>query len=293
VARVALATCAAFPAGEPVDGGLLLAACRAEGLSAEYVDWAAAHVDWVGYDLVVIRSTWDYVPRRTQFLRWAAAVPSLANPASVVAWNSQKTYLADLTAQGVPCIPSWFAGPGEKVELPADGEFVIKPAEGVGSLGAGRFTEPSAAARAHAQALLDAGRTVMVQPYVSGVDGAGETGLIFLGGQYSHAIRKGAMLPPGHVHPMTLQERDELFVAEAITARSPSPAERAVADAALAAVPQSADLLYARVDLLPGADGPVVGEVELIEPSLFLEFDQSAPTRLARAIAVRARLSVG
>ena len=280
---MALATCAALPSGEEVEGDLLLDACRAAGLDAEYRDWAEAETDWSGFDLVVIRSTWDYVPRRVEFESWAASVPRLANPASVVSWNATKTYLTVLADAGVPVVDTRFVEPGERPQFPKDTEFVVKPAEGAGSMGAGRFAAADDGARRHVEALHEAGRTVMLQPYLADIDTVGETALIFFDGGYSHAIRKGAMLPQRHVHPLDTKD-DELFVAEEITARTPSAAEHDLARAALAAVPGGERLLYARVDLLPTPHGPVVGEIELIEPSLFLAFDAGAPQRLAAAI---------
>lgn len=283
-ARVALATCAEFPEGEPIDGALLAGACASAGITAAYVDWASPGVDWSAFDLVVIRSTWDYAPVLEQFLGWARRVPRLANPASVISWNSSKTYLGELIDKGVPTVPTAFVEPGAAAQLPADGEFVVKPATGAGSLGVGRFDSADSAARRHIGALHDAGRVAMVQPYLGAVDERGETSLIFIGGRYSHAIRKGPMLPGGRVHPLTMAERDELFVAEQIVRREPEEAEHEVARAALEVIPGGADLLYARVDLLPSDRGPLVGELELIEPSLFLRFGDGAAARLADAI---------
>jgi hypothetical protein len=177
-------------------------------------------------------------------------------------------------------------GPLDRWSPPAVGEFVIKPAVGAGSLDTGRYTATDdthrSLAAAHVARLQAAGRHVMVQPYLPAVDSDGETSLLFLGGGYSHAIRKGPML----------QGPDErvtgLYKEEAITPRTPSPAERAVADAVLAAVP-FADLLYARVDLIPGPDAqPLLAELELTEPSLFLGTAEGAAERLAAAIAAAA-----
>jgi hypothetical protein len=120
----------------------------------------------------------------------------------------------------------------------------------------------------------------MVQPYLAAVDGYGETALLYFAGRFSHAIRKGPMLDgpdlgvPG------------LYKAEEISARVPTPAERAVADRVLAA--SAADPLYARVDLIPGPDGaPLLVELELTEPSVFLAHGDGAAQRFAEAIAAR------
>ena len=128
---------------------------------------------------------------------------------------------------------------------------------------------------------------MLVQPYLAAVDTAGESALIYFDGFFSHAVRKGPMLPKGTAH--TVHSR-ALFVAENITARSPSPAERRVGEQTLLAIRErfGADLLYARIDLLPSPDGPVVVELELIEPSLFLVHGAGAAERFAAAIAARA-----
>lgn len=287
ITRIALVTSAEFATGEDFDGDLLLRACESAGLAASWTLWDAPGVDWSGFDLAVVRSTWDYPPRRDEYLRWAESVPALANPAEVIRWSSSKVYLRDLAVAGVPVVPTQFVEPGDDPHWPDSGEFVVKPAVGAGSLGVGRFTAPAElhAARAHLEALHAHRRVAMIQPYIDGIDGAGETALIYLGGRFSHAIRKGPMLPPSHVHRLLPGPDEVPFVAEAITPRQPSAEELRVADVALAAVRAGPGLLYARVDLLPTAAGPIVGEIELVEPSLFLQYADGAADRFAAAIA--------
>ena len=110
--RVALATCHFKPTLDD-DGPALLAALAAAGVDASVEVWDDTHVDWSSYDLVVVRSTWDYIERREEFLAWAVTVPRLANPAGVLAWNTDKRYLADLPDAGVPVVPTVFVSPGE------------------------------------------------------------------------------------------------------------------------------------------------------------------------------------
>lgn len=290
--RVALATCRDLPGGEE-DAELLLAAAAAAGLDAEWRVWDDAAVEWASYDLVVVRSTYDYVPRRDDFTVWAASVPRLANPAGVLAWNTDKTYLRELAAAGVPVVPTWWLEPdGAGVEAgwppgdwpAADGvvpDAVVKPAVSTGGQDTTRYAPADAErARAHAGRLLAAGRPVLVQPYLAAVDEVGETAVVFLGGAYSHAVGKAAVLRPGADASMP-----GLWRPQTVVSRQPSPAERALAEQALAAVPGGARaLLYARVDLLPGPDGtPLVTEVELTEPSLFLD-TPGAADRFAAAI---------
>lgn len=279
--RIALATCRALPAGDE-DSGVLLAACAAAGLDAEWRVWDDPAVRWDSYDLVVIRATWDYVPRRDDFIAWAALVPRLANPAAMVEWSTDKAYLRELTAAGVPVVPTTWLDPGDSPDGAFDGDVVVKPTVSAGARDTARYAPAeSDRARAHASALLAAGRPVMVQPYLSAVDEAGETAVVHVGGVYSHAVRKGALLRPGDA-----AETDELWRPEEITPREPSDAECRLAERALAAVPGGPQgLLYARVDLLPGADGePVVVELELAEPSLFLSVVPGSADRFAAAV---------
>jgi glutathione synthase/RimK-type ligase-like ATP-grasp enzyme len=285
---VALSTCADLPAGDE-DGDALVAALAARGVSARWKVWTDPAASW-GDDLVVVRSTWDYTRDRDAFLAWAHAVPRLENPAEVIAWNSDKGYLRDLADAGVPIVATTFVAPGEVAPLPAAGELVVKPSVGAGSRGVGRFAVDAIdAARAHVASLHDAGRIVLVQPYLAEVDTAGETALIYVDGVYSHAIRKGAMLAPRTAHPLDDVSAGRLYVLEQVQAREASEAELAVGTKVMQVLRArlGANLLYARVDLLPTPAGPVLVELELTEPSLFLNYADEAADRLAEAIAVR------
>ncbi len=272
----------------------LLEALTDLGAEVSVLSWTAPDVDWAAFDATVIRSTWDYPAHRTEFLAWADSVPRLHNPAPVIRANSDKRYLAALQQAGLPVVPTAFFAPTEQVVLPGAGEYVVKPSVGAGSRGAGRFEAGTAAVAAqaleHAAQLQQAGRTVMVQPYVTGVDSTGETALIFIDGRFSHAICKSAMLPPGSRYGL---QTEQLYIVESISARTPSAAELEVGEQVLAALHAelrddvAGPLLYARIDLLPGADGPVLVEAELTEPSLFLPHGEGAGHRLARAILDR------
>jgi hypothetical protein len=284
VTRVLLATCTDLPDGDE-DGPALSSALAGRGVEARWRPWTSP----AAWDdaLVVIRSTWDYTDRRAEFLRWAHSVPRLANTADTLEWNSDKTYLRDLAAAGIPITPTEWLAPGLALQQLGYDEVVVKPSVGAGSRGAGRFgAAQEEAARKHVRTLHDAGRTVLVQPYLAGVDDTGEAALIYLDGEFSHAVTKAAMLPPEGVPDA---DGAGLFVQERISARDTSAAELAVADAALALVSDRFGCpLYARVDLLPGPDGPVVVELEVTEPSLFLSYSPGAAERFAAAIAARA-----
>ena len=259
------------------------------GVDVDIVCWDAAR-DWSQFDMLLLRSTWDYMSRLGEFLSWAeqaSRVTALVNSLPMVRWNIDKHYLGTLAAGGVPVVPTTFmepdAEPAAALEqfLATDpcAEFVIKPAIGAGSRDAQRHGRDSReAAGAHAQRLLKAGRSILVQPYLAGVDEQGEAALIFFGGEFSHSIRKAALLRPG-AEPTT-----NLFATETITARAALADELAVARRALAAVPLAAPL-YARVDLIrDGAGAPLLLELELIEPSLFFAHAPAAAARFAECI---------
>ncbi|RZT79932.1 glutathione synthase/RimK-type ligase-like ATP-grasp enzyme [Micromonospora violae] len=286
--RVALVTCAELADLDP-DDRLVLAPLAARGVAVQAVVWDDPDVDWSSYDLVVLRSPWDYALRRDEFVAWAATVATLVNPADVVRWNTDKRYLAELSAAGVPTVPTSWVEPGASWQPPAEtGEYVLKPAVSAGSQDTGRYDladpEHRDLAAAHVRRLSTAGRVTMVQPYLRAVDTEGETALLFLAGPdglaFSHAIRKGPMLTGPDLGP------DGLYKTEEITARTARPEQLAVAERTLAAVPGGTrQLLYARVDLIPGPDGePVLVELELTEPSLFIGYADGAPDRLATAI---------
>jgi O-ureido-D-serine cyclo-ligase len=272
----------------------LEAALRAAGAAPSIVNWDDAAIDWSQFDLVLLRSAWDYSLRLPEFLGWidrVSPLTTLVNPREVVRWNTDKHYLAHLAKAGVPVVPSTFVEPGDDASRALDAflanagdEFVVKPSVGAGSRDAQRYgREERDAALAHARRLLDANRSVLLQPYLNRVDAHGETALIFFAGAFSHAIRKGPLLKRGEGPTRAL------FATEHIMPRTPGAEEIAVAGRTLAAMPFG-ELLYARVDLIHDDDGaPRVLELELTEPSLFFEHAPGSADRFARAIVARAR----
>lgn len=283
VGRVALVTCQ--PArGLDADEPLLLAALDDLDVTVDVLDWDGPS-DWSTYDAVVVRSTWDYPRRHADFLRWASGVDEvtqLHNPASMLAWNTDKRYLTQLAEAGLAVIQTTFLTPGRDwtvTEL-ADA-VVVKPAVSAGAQDTARYeVDELPHARAHIARLHEQRRLVMVQPYVSGIDEYDETALVYIGGVFSHAAAKASLLGAGAAE-------SGLFATEKITPRTPSDAERLLGDAAMAWLAGSTfgTPLYARIDLLPDSAGdPLILEVELTEPSLFLETDSAAADRLAAAI---------
>ena len=268
----------------------LTAALSAAGAQSQIVDWDDRGVDWARFDLVVPRSAWDYAERLPEFLVWAervARLTTLVNALPVVRWNTDKHYLGELARAGAPVVPTWYVEPGEDagdaldelLAAEACRELVVKPAVGAGARDARRHARAARAEiLAHLAPLLAARRSVMLQPYLESVDTSGETALMYLDGRFSHAIRKGALLPSGA--PST----SGLFAPEDIVSRTPRADELAAADRILAAAP-FARLPYARVDLLRDATGaPRLLELELTEPSLFLAHAPGSAGRFAAAL---------
>jgi glutathione synthase/RimK-type ligase-like ATP-grasp enzyme len=260
----------------------LLDALRRAGLVPQMKIWSDQTVAWGDFDLVVVRGTCDYIWRRGEFIAWARTVSRLYNPAEVLEWNTDKRYLSHLSESGVPVVPTEFISPGDPIELP-DGDIVVKPAVSMGAFDTERFApNESDAAVDLVRRLLQDDRTVMIQPYRHDIDEMAEAGLIYLDGEFSHAIRKEAML---RTEPVFI---NEIWREQIISALSPKPEEIEVAEAALDAVPAGRGrLLYARVDVIPGPDGPEVIEVEATEPALYFQFAEGSADRFVEAILRR------
>ncbi|MFF4183674.1 RimK family alpha-L-glutamate ligase [Streptomyces sp. NPDC001691] len=265
---------------------LIVAGLCAEGLAAEAVPWDAEPVAWDGFDLAVIRSTWDYSDRLEEFLAWAdraAHLTRLLNPAPLVRWNSDKRYLLELAARGVPVVPTRILDPQEpcgEADFAHPGGVVVKPSVSAGARDTARY-EPGRSADAvrHARMLHAQGRAVLVQPYLPLV-AEGERALVHIRGAFSYALRKGPVLTePGVMDNFRNPHPD-------IAPYLPTDAELRTASAALAALPSSAAPLFARVDLALGDDRePVVMELELIEPNLFLGSNPRGLKHLVAAVA--------
>lgn len=290
-ARVALATCSQLPDLDK-DDVPLIAALAERGVTAEPAVWDDPAVDWQAYDLVLVRSTWDYSPRHDEFLAWARSLPKVANSADVIEWNTDKRYLRVLEEAGIPVIPTIWLDPARHLSkravhtrMPAFGDFVVKPVVSAGAKNTGRYQPVSAQSRAkaiaHAVRLLDDGRWVMIQPYVTSVDTAGETCLIFIDGELTHAVRKNALLTG------PAEDTSELYAEEEKSSYEATPAQIDVAERALAVAREAtgAELTYARVDLVSGDDGvPMVIELELTEPSLWMKYGTGVEGKLADAV---------
>jgi hypothetical protein len=274
-------TCVELP--EPdADEVALTEAVRALGVDARVAAWDDQDVDWASFDAAVIRSTWNYHHRAADFLSWcehAATVTHLYNGLETIRWNAHKSYLRELDAVGIPTTPTYWCEAGDAIDLElvvaATGwsRIVVKPAVSAGSFATVTADADSLGpAAAHAEGLLSGGRDVMVQQYLESVEDYGERSLVWVDGALRHCVRKSARFAGQH----------ESVSTQAI----------AIADDEAALAEQVLDhagregLLYARIDLARDTDDfPVLMELELIEPSLFLVQHPPTLDTFARAIA--------
>jgi len=281
------------------DDPLLLRLLAARGVNAQVHAWTDPAVDWDAADLVWVRSTWDYTSRFAEWLGWLAQRRGrVENDPALLAWNSDKSYLADLAAAGLPTVPTSFVAPGEAPPA-LTGEVVVKPSVSAGGRDTGRFgPDHHAAARALVASIGASGRWAMVQPFLPGVECRGETAVVVVDGLISHVLRKRSVLAPDEVAPV---RADALGAAEAMydpdlvraDPQGATPAELEVVEQVLAFVRArfGTTPLQMRVDLLAAGDGPVLLELEAVEPHLYL--DEAGPDVADRLVdAALRRLGV-
>lgn len=247
--------------------------------------WDDGTVDWGSFDLVVIRSTWDYWHRLDEFTAWVdrvGALTRLENSPNVVKWNAHKGYLDELQARGVPVVPTETLPQGSAHELGAVlrrrgwGEAVVKPAVSAGSEGTVRLRLREAEEhQAHLDGLLAKG-DVLVQPFVESVTQGGERSLVFFDGRYSHALRKQAAEGDFRVQPQ---------FGGIITPDQPPQRVKDLARSILEAA--EVEPLYARVDLVRIGERWKLIELELIEPLLYFHTDAKSVHRFVDAILRR------
>jgi glutathione synthase/RimK-type ligase-like ATP-grasp enzyme len=266
---VLLVTCSLLPDGEEYTGTTLLPeAFAARDIDARWVMWDDPSIDWSA-GLVAVRSTWDYEQRREEFLEWAHSVPWMLNSAAVFAWNTDKAYLPQLAAHGVPVVPTVVVE--NERDLPAgisaSASVVVKPTVGAGgrgvtvfpSTGSGQATEVDLAGSG-----LGPGPWV-VQPLVESVRSEGETSVFVLDGRVVSQAQKVPAAGEIRVH----EQYGGKTVAAPLTDEAADLARRTV-EAAGSLLGERLD--YARVDLMRLADGTLaVSELEVTEPGLYLE----------------------
>lgn len=297
--RVALVTTdPQVVADEEVDLPILLRELARVGVVAEAPVWHDSSVDWAGFDLIVMRSPWDYPERLEEFLAWLAAVreeTEVLNCPDLIRWNLDKAYLLEVAADGVPVVETHLCDSIGSVTAAIDqvesDQVVLKPNVSVGSRDTGRFDRTDVSGPASlAKTILGSGRRVLVQPGVPSVSREGEIALVYFDGELSHSLRKGPILALGGG-----------FIGgtytEEISAARASAQERALGDLAISAVSRGATRngcscadptpLYARFDLVAGEAGPLLLEAELFEPSYFLGTSPGSEAAFSRALMRR------
>lgn len=247
-----------------------------------FTNWNDKSIAWESFDAAVIRSAWDYVPVRDNFLQFAKNVETktkLFNSYEVMKWNTDKKYLSILESKGVPIIPTKFANNIEEV-LPsikwAFGKataIAIKPTVGAGARLAGKATSEEEAIE-YAKRIFEANRTAIIQPYISSVDDEGEKAIIVINGEISHVAKKvPALTKGGHG-----DAAGQLEITNEI---------RDIVKTISNAVSEWNDLLFARVDVVRMGEKLVLMELELTEPWLFMQFRPEAGVELFKALEQR------
>jgi len=273
-------------------------AFAAAGIDLEHAAWEDPAVRWEAFDLVVVRSAWNYVDRLEEFTHWLharRALTTMHNPVDLIEWNMDKRYLAELAASGVAVVSTAYASSSaelaEALAATPTPQVIVKPSISAGSRLTGRFAKGSAAAIELGERILDAGFTVMVQPFASSVDAVGEIGTVMFDGVISHSFRKGPLLADeGALRGG--EYREEISVAElsiderALVLDANAAVERIVRDRGW--ISSDEHLLYARYDIVRLDDAtPALLEAELFEPSLFLMVDPRSPARFVAAVQAR------
>jgi len=265
------------------DDRLAVAELRQHGATVESAVWDSPLVDWGRYDALVLRSVWDYTTRPDAFEGWLAEVGQLGiplwNPPPLVRWNIDKRYLVDLSDRGITTIPTVIVEQGSAVslaEVVAETgwrEVVYTPSIGTSAVAAVRVPVASRGEHEAPFARLVAERDVMVQPFLHDIAAEGEWSLLFFGGQYSHAVQKGARVDV---------VRAQRGAGATVVAATPRPALIAAAQAIVDLLPTP--WLHARVDGYASGGALALVALELIDPELFLASHPSAPRRYAASL---------
>lgn len=260
------------------DGPLLIAAFSKLGVETEVVPWTS-EPPWASFDAALVRNTFDYVFDRDAFLAWADEVgrqTRLANSVDVLRWNTDKRYLRDLAAAGIPIVPTIWLETGDALAELEWADFVVKPTVSCGARLSARYSRGADIA-GHVDRIHAIGAAAMIQPYLATIDD-GETGTYVFGGEASHAISKRPVLAD------VSEPMDDLSggAHQGVGPADVDPELTAFAARVLDAAP---DVLYSRVDTVLDEDGaPMLMELEATEPYLFLEHAPDGADRFAEAV---------
>jgi hypothetical protein len=254
------------------------------GWEVDEISWRNENARWDDYDLVVIRSPWDYQSDPERFVKVLQKIDRsaarLENNLQVVLWNINKTYLRDLESQGVKIVPTLWLSPLTRdcleqafAEFRVD-QIVVKPTVGANADDTFWLRADASSREFEVVEKTFAGRSSLVQPFVHSVVDEGEFSLFYFGSVYSHCVLK---------RPKSGDFRVQEEHGATIRTTEPQRDLLVAGNKAITAIEE--DTLYARVDLVRLPDGrPAVMELELIEPSLYFNYDAESPVRFARAL---------
>jgi glutathione synthase/RimK-type ligase-like ATP-grasp enzyme len=284
--KIGFATCAEY-SRLTQDEQLVLPELEKLGIKAEPFIWDQEDLSQTNFDAIAIRSCWDFYDKSQEYREWLrtlehAPVP-IFNPPKVLQWNLDKSYLRELASNGIAIPKTVWLNQKDKVNLrellETHGlkEVVVKPMVSLLGLDTWRTSLQTADTDQNQfQNLLDR-KAVMVQEFVPEVIAEGELSFVFFLGEYSHCVRK-------------IPRSGEFRIQEEHggTRRVFEPSSELIREArkALDVLPKNSQdpLLYARVDGIPAKGRLMIMEVELIDPMLFMKYDEKSPLRFAEAI---------
>ncbi|QOL26781.1 hypothetical protein LP316_05650 [Thalassotalea sp. LPB0316] len=256
------------------------------GWQTEFVSWRAQQVDWNQFDVVIIRTPWDYQDDAPAFLQVLADIEQskaiLENSLDIVKWNIDKQYLKSLEQKGVLIVPSLWREQLDKTEIAAFFQYfntqqlVMKPRISANADNTFWLTQAQAEQRADELVEVFKDKPFIIQPFVESVITEGEFSLFYFDGKYSHAILK-------------TPKPDDFRVQEEHGGRLKTITPELVLVEAAEKTLHAIDELpmYARVDFVRTDQGFALMEAELIEPSLYFNMDDKSAQRFAEAFVAR------
>lgn len=279
--RLALAT---SPGSDLIskDDAILASSLRGRGMWAECLDWSDFSIEWSGFDLVAIRTTWDYHLRLPEFLAWAERVSEqtkLCNDLSLLEWNAHKSYMVDLAKAGVPTVPTMVLDSlseiGAALEQLDCKKVVVKPEVGAGAMDAEVYAASDASTiQVHVRRLLESGKA-LIQPFMTRIQTEGELSLVWIDGGVAHAVQKTPA--PGDFRVQVEHGGANVCV-------EPPQEALDLAHACIRTLP--VEPVFARVDCVRDDEDVLrLMELELIEPELMFEWAPESADILAERLA--------
>ncbi|WP_394174655.1 ATP-grasp domain-containing protein [Thalassotalea litorea] len=257
------------------------------GWQTHTVDWHDKSIDWNAYDVVLIRSPWDYQQYEQEFVEVLETIEAstaiLENDLQTVRWNINKKYLQELEQQAVTIVPTLWKAQFDASELGGyfqhfkTEQIVIKPCVSANADNTFWLRKDNVEAAIAELQVAFAKGDFMVQPFMEHVISEGEFSCFYFNGQYSHSILK-------------TPKQDDFRVQEEHGGRlaliaEPEAALLAHAEHALQCLPTMP--MYARLDFVRHQDGFAMMEAELIEPSLYFNMDPTSPQRFVDCFVKR------